>query len=90
VNLDVSPRAPRRRSKTSVTHWQRRSARDRTNLASGTAPALLRLRLLKAYKPSAEQSATVGVVSLPQRRQKQLDQHAQTGPKVLRRVSLGE
>jgi nuclear GTP-binding protein len=33
------------------------------NLASGTAPALL--RLLKAYKPSATQSVTVRVVGLP-------------------------
>ena len=31
---------------------------QRTNLASGTAPALL--RLLKAYKPSMAQSVTVG------------------------------
>src|SRR5216683_4172013 len=36
---------------------------QRTNLASGTAPALL--RLLKAYKPSAAQSVTVGVVGFP-------------------------
>ncbi|KAF8465798.1 P-loop containing nucleoside triphosphate hydrolase protein [Russula ochroleuca] len=36
---------------------------QRTNLASGTAPALL--RLLKAYKPSASQSVTVGVVGFP-------------------------
>ena len=36
---------------------------QRTNLASGTAPALL--RLLKAYKPSAAQSITVGVVGFP-------------------------
>ena len=36
---------------------------QRTNLASGTAPALL--RLLKAYKPSTAQSVTVGVVGFP-------------------------
>jgi len=36
---------------------------QRTNLASGTAPALL--RLLKAYKPSAAQSVTIGVVGFP-------------------------
>jgi hypothetical protein len=35
---------------------------QRTNLVSGTAPALLRL---KAYKPSAAQSVTVGVVGFP-------------------------
>ena len=39
------------------------SPHQRTNLASGTAPALL--RLLKAYKPSASQSVTVGVVGFP-------------------------
>ncbi|KAL7277978.1 hypothetical protein ACG7TL_007931 [Trametes sanguinea] len=38
------------------------SANQRTNLSSSTAPALL--RLLKAYKPSA-QSITVGVVGYP-------------------------
>ena len=36
---------------------------QRTNISSGTAPALL--RLLKAYKPSATQSMTVGVVGFP-------------------------
>ncbi|KAH9979529.1 P-loop containing nucleoside triphosphate hydrolase protein [Lactifluus volemus] len=36
---------------------------QRKNLASGTAPALL--RLLKAYKPSAAQSIAVGVVGFP-------------------------
>jgi nuclear GTP-binding protein len=36
---------------------------QRTNLSSGTAPALL--RLLKAYKPSAAQSITVGVIGFP-------------------------
>ena len=36
---------------------------QRTNLASGTAPALL--RLIKAYKPSAAQSIVVGVVGFP-------------------------
>ncbi|KAF8264403.1 P-loop containing nucleoside triphosphate hydrolase protein [Lactarius quietus] len=36
---------------------------QRTNLSSGTAPALL--RLLKAYRPSAAQSMTVGVVGFP-------------------------
>ncbi|KAI0294117.1 P-loop containing nucleoside triphosphate hydrolase protein [Multifurca ochricompacta] len=36
---------------------------QRANLASNTAPALL--RLLKAYKPSAAQSITVGVVGFP-------------------------
>jgi hypothetical protein len=42
------------------------------------APALL--RLIKAYKPSAAQSITVDIVGFPnQRRQKQSDQHAQTG-----------
>ena len=35
----------------------------RTQLASGTAPALL--FLLKAYKPSAAQSVTVGIIGLP-------------------------
>ncbi|KAH9850486.1 P-loop containing nucleoside triphosphate hydrolase protein [Lenzites betulinus] len=38
------------------------SANQRTNLSSSTAPALL--RLLKAYKPSA-QSITVGIVGYP-------------------------
>jgi hypothetical protein len=36
---------------------------QRSNLSSTTAPALL--RLLKAYKPSAAQSVTVGVVGYP-------------------------
>jgi len=36
---------------------------QRTNLASGTAPALL--RLLKAYKLRAAQGVTVGVVGFP-------------------------
>ncbi|KAF8558360.1 P-loop containing nucleoside triphosphate hydrolase protein [Imleria badia] len=36
---------------------------QRSNLSSVTAPALL--RLLKAYKPSAAQSVTVGVVGFP-------------------------
>jgi nuclear GTP-binding protein len=36
---------------------------QRTHLSSSTAPALL--RLLKAYKPSAAQSITVGVVGYP-------------------------
>ena len=36
---------------------------QRMNLASGTAPALL--RLLKAYKPNVSQSVTVGVVGFP-------------------------
>jgi len=36
---------------------------QRTHLSSTTAPALL--RLLKAYKPSAAQSVTVGVVGFP-------------------------
>ncbi|KZT30255.1 P-loop containing nucleoside triphosphate hydrolase protein [Neolentinus lepideus HHB14362 ss-1] len=39
------------------------SQNQRTNLSSATAPALL--RLLKAYKPSASQSLTVGVVGYP-------------------------
>ncbi|KAG6373687.1 P-loop containing nucleoside triphosphate hydrolase protein [Boletus reticuloceps] len=39
------------------------AANQRTNLSSATAPALL--RLLKAYKPSAAQSVTVGVVGFP-------------------------
>ncbi|PCH34588.1 nucleoside triphosphate hydrolase protein [Wolfiporia cocos MD-104 SS10] len=39
------------------------SNHQRTNLASSTAPALM--RLLKLYKPSAAQSATVGVVGYP-------------------------
>ena len=39
------------------------SSHQRTNLASGTAPALL--RLLKANKPSAAHSVTVGVVGFP-------------------------
>ncbi|KAI0692600.1 P-loop containing nucleoside triphosphate hydrolase protein [Cytidiella melzeri] len=36
---------------------------QRTNLSSATAPALV--RLLKAYRPSAAQSVTVGVVGYP-------------------------
>jgi hypothetical protein len=36
---------------------------QRTNLTSGTVPAFL--RLLKAYRPSAAQSITVGVVGFP-------------------------
>ena len=39
------------------------SSRQRTNLSSTTAPALV--RLLKAYKPSSSQSVTVGVVGYP-------------------------
>ncbi|KAI0315678.1 P-loop containing nucleoside triphosphate hydrolase protein [Amylostereum chailletii] len=39
------------------------SGHQRTHLSSSTAPALL--RLLKAYKPSASQSVTVGVVGYP-------------------------
>ncbi|KDQ58170.1 hypothetical protein JAAARDRAFT_34986 [Jaapia argillacea MUCL 33604] len=39
------------------------SQNQRTNLSSTTAPALL--RLIKAYKPSAAQSLTVGVVGYP-------------------------
>ncbi|KAF8129048.1 P-loop containing nucleoside triphosphate hydrolase protein [Boletus edulis] len=39
------------------------AANQRSNLSSATAPALL--RLLKAYKPSAAQSVTVGVVGFP-------------------------
>jgi nuclear GTP-binding protein len=39
------------------------SSNQRTNLSSSTAPALV--RLLKAYKPSAAQSVTVGVVGYP-------------------------
>ena len=39
------------------------SSTQRTHLSSATAPALL--RLLKAYKPSAAQSVTVGVVGFP-------------------------
>ena len=36
---------------------------QRTNLASGTSPGLL--RLLKVYKPSAAQSVIVGVIGFP-------------------------
>jgi hypothetical protein len=39
------------------------TSNQRSNLSSATAPALL--RLLKAYKPSAAQSVTVGVVGFP-------------------------
>ncbi|KAF9220629.1 P-loop containing nucleoside triphosphate hydrolase protein [Gyrodon lividus] len=39
------------------------SSNQRSNLSSATAPALV--RLLKAYKPSAAQSVTVGVVGFP-------------------------
>jgi nuclear GTP-binding protein len=39
------------------------SSNQRANLSSSTAPSLL--RLLKAYKPSAAQSVTVGVVGFP-------------------------
>ena len=39
------------------------ASNQRSNLSSATAPALL--RLLKAYKPSAAQSVTVGVVGFP-------------------------
>jgi nuclear GTP-binding protein len=39
------------------------SSHQHTNLASGTAPALL--CLFKAYKPSAAQSVTVGLVGFP-------------------------
>ncbi|KIJ67353.1 hypothetical protein HYDPIDRAFT_173921 [Hydnomerulius pinastri MD-312] len=39
------------------------SSNQRSNLSSSTAPVLL--RLLKAYKPSAAQSVTVGVVGFP-------------------------
>jgi hypothetical protein len=40
-----------------------RGPHQRTNLASGTAPVFL--RLLKAYRPSAAQSITVGIVGFP-------------------------
>ncbi|OCH85868.1 P-loop containing nucleoside triphosphate hydrolase protein [Obba rivulosa] len=39
------------------------ASNQRSNLSSNTAPALV--RLLKAYKPSASQSVTVGVVGYP-------------------------
>lgn len=39
------------------------ASNQRSNLSSATAPTLL--RLLKAYKPSAAQSVTVGVVGFP-------------------------
>ena len=39
------------------------ASNQRSNLSSATAPALL--RLLKAYKPSAAQTVTVGVVGFP-------------------------
>lgn len=39
------------------------ASNQRSNLSSATAPSLL--RLLKAYKPSAAQSVTVGVVGFP-------------------------
>ena len=39
------------------------ASNQRSNLSCATAPALL--RLLKAYKPSAAQSVTVGVVGFP-------------------------
>ena len=39
------------------------ASNQRSNLSCATAPALL--RLLKAYKPSATQSVTVGVVGFP-------------------------
>ena len=39
------------------------TSHQRSNLSSSTAPALM--RILKAYKPSAAQSVTVGVVGYP-------------------------
>jgi nuclear GTP-binding protein len=83
-NVDL---VPRENAQAGLKHLRRttptlpfRSAgpHQRTNLAPGMAPALL--HLLKAYKPSAAQSVTIGVVGFPnQRRQKHSDQHAQTG-----------
>jgi hypothetical protein len=60
---------------------------QRTNLASGTAPALL--RLLKAYKPSASQSITVSVVGFPNVGKSSLINTLRWA-KVCCRVSLGQ
>lgn len=67
--LDLVPRANAQawlkhlRHTTPTLPFRSAGSHQRTNLASGTAPALL--RLIKAYKPSAAQSIAVGVVGFP-------------------------
>ncbi|KAI0067448.1 P-loop containing nucleoside triphosphate hydrolase protein [Artomyces pyxidatus] len=67
--IDLVPRAnvqawlKHLRHTTPTLPFRSASAHQRANLSSSTAPALL--RLLKAYKPSAAQSVTVGVVGFP-------------------------
>ena len=68
-NVDLVPRENAQawlkhlRHSTPTLPFRSAGSHQRTNLASGTAPALL--RLLKAYKPNAAQSVTVGVVGFP-------------------------
>jgi nuclear GTP-binding protein len=67
--IDLIPRANAQewlqhlRHSTPTLPFKSASQHQRTNLSSSTAPALV--RLLKAYKPSASQSVTVGIVGYP-------------------------
>ncbi|KII90402.1 hypothetical protein PLICRDRAFT_38926 [Plicaturopsis crispa FD-325 SS-3] len=67
--IDLVPRANAQqwlrhlRHSTPTLPFRSATMNQRTNLSTNTAPSLV--RLLKAYKPSAAQSVTVGVVGFP-------------------------